>query len=299
MKKLRVATRGSQLALWQANHVKQLLEAQDPKLHVELVPVKTTGDRVQNKLLADIGGKGLFIKELEFALLNDIADIAVHSMKDVPPIIPAEFCIPAILPRADARDAFVSIHYKNFAELPQGAIVGTCSPRRQAQLLYHRPDLNIKALRGNVDTRLNKLKQGEFDAVILAVAGLQRLGLASVISEYLAVDFMLPSVAQGAIGIECLTKKHTVVNLLELLNDKKTATCVNIERDCVQQLNGDCHSPIGSYAIIEGNYITLQALRFENDKRYIHIASTTIEQATTLGTEVANALIQQCQHQQL
>lgn len=260
MNNIRIATRQSKLALWQANFVAEQLKQFYPDLNTELVPILSTGDQVQDKPLADIGGKGLFIKELESALMAGRADIAVHSMKDVPPDLPEGLQIAAILSREDPRDAFVSEQYAKFSDLPANAIVGTCSPRRTAQLLAHRSDLTIKSLRGNVNTRLKKLQQGEFDAIILAAAGLKRLGLAEVVREYFDINFMLPSVAQGAIGIECLSSARDMVACVDVLNDPATAVCVNAERDLVRALNGNCHSPIGSYACFQRDQICLKGL---------------------------------------
>lgn len=294
MKTLRIATRGSILALWQANHVKQQLSLHYPELCVEIVEIKTTGDKVQDKLLAEIGGKGLFIKELETALLADKADIAVHSMKDVPPTLPLEFTLSAMLPRADVRDAFISQQQSTFNDLPTNAIVGTCSPRRQAQLLKHRPDLIIKPLRGNVDTRLKKLAAGEFDAIILAAAGLQRLGLEHTVTEYFTSDFMLPAVGQGAIGIECLSKRFEVINVISSLNHIDTELCVKIERDCVRALNGNCHSPIGVHAKLEQDMVSLTAAVFSHDGQQFVFdhQQMSAEQALVLGEKVATELLQ-------
>lgn len=292
MNNIRIATRQSKLALWQANFVAKQLKQHYPKLDVELVPILSSGDKVQDKPLADIGGKGLFIKELESALLTGHADIAVHSMKDVPPDLPEGLQLAAMLMREDPRDAFVSQTYTTFADLPLNAIVGTCSPRRAAQLLSRRPDLAIKSLRGNVGTRLKKLDQGEFDAIILAAAGLKRLGLENVVSEYFATDFMLPAVAQGVIGIECLSAASDVITCVNVLNDAATAACVNVERDLVRALNGNCHSPIGSYACLQGENICLYGL-VQTVKGEIITAqhTTTLHNANSLGEELAAQLL--------
>ena len=265
MDTIRIATRKSKLALWQANHVKQKLLNINPNCRVELVEIVTVGDKVQDKPLADIGGKGLFIKALEQALLDNKADIAVHSMKDVPPELSHDFTIAAILERADHRDVLLSQNHTSFANLAEGAVIGTCSVRRQAQLLSQRPDLRIKLLRGNVDTRVNKLKQGEFDAIVLAAAGLHRLGYNDEISEYFSEDVMLPSVAQGAIGVECLTAKQDVIEALAPLVDTASTHCVMVERALIQRLKGDCHSPIGVYATLENEQFCLQGLVALND----------------------------------
>lgn len=291
MKTLRIATRSSKLALWQANFVAEQIRQQHSDLHVKLVPVKTTGDRVQDKTLADIGGKGLFIKELESALLADEADIAVHSMKDVPPELPEQLCIAAILPREDARDVLLSEKYNSFSELPANAIVGTCSPRRTAQLLSYRPDLTIKMLRGNVDTRLRKLAQGEYDAIVLAAAGLKRLGLAEKITEYFSLDFMLPSVAQGAIGIECKHGDDFAMKTVAVLNDPATQLCVNVERDLVRALNGNCHSPIGSHAILNDDELCLMGLVQTTEGEVVRQQmSVAVDKANHLGKQLAQNL---------
>ena len=210
--KLTIATRESPLALWQANHVKAQLLKHFPEMEVELLGMTTKGDQLLSSPLSKIGGKGLFIKELEVAMLEGRADIAVHSMKDVPVVsqLPEGLSVPVILEREDPRDAFVSHKYRSLAELPQGAIIGSCSLRRRAQLLAHRPDLEIRDLRGNVNTRLKKLEAGEFDGIMLAAAGLKRLGLEERITETLSQDLCLPAVGQGAIGIECVTDNQPV-----------------------------------------------------------------------------------------
>ena len=286
---LRLATRGSKLALWQARFVQQQLTERYPDLNVELCVITTTGDRITDRPLADIGGKGLFIKELEHALLNNEADIAVHSMKDVPPEIPDAFTLAAILERDDVRDALVSRNNLTLQQLPQGATVGTSSVRRTAQLLHHRPDLLIAPLRGNMDTRLNKLDNGDYDAIVLAAAGLKRLGRADRISEYFAIETMLPSVAQGAIGIECRAEDAEIIALLQPLQHAETALCVHTERTVVRGLNGNCHSPIGVYARIESDTIKLNALVASMDGREI-IRSNVIG-AVNAGEKIAEDMV--------
>lgn len=295
MSKLRIATRKSKLALWQAEHVATQLQQHYPELEVELVPITTTGDKVQHKRLADIGGKALFIKELEHALLEQTADIAVHSMKDVPPQMPSGLTIAAMLQRADARDAFVSEQYANWQQLPKGAVVGTCSPRRTAQLLHLRPDLTMKDLRGNVDSRLAKLQRGDYDAIILAAAGLTRLGLQAMITDYFPLDVLVPSVAQGAIGIECRSEDNATIDLVSVLNDTNTAVCVNAERDLVRALNGDCHSPIGSYAHIENNKLHLRGLIAALDGSVVVTAkdSFALPQVESAGEKISQQLLAQ------
>ena len=247
MQQLRIATRRSALALWQAEHVAARLREHHPDLEVTLVPIVTTGDRIQDRPLAAVGGKGLFIKELEVAIGEGRADLAVHSMKDVPAALPEGFVIGAVLPRADPRDAFLSLKHRSFASLPAGARVGTSSQRRQSILRAARRDLAIVPLRGNVDTRLRKLDAGEFDAIVLAAAGLTRLGFAARITEYLAPDVSLPAVGQGIVGIEC-RGGGAVQELVAALDDAPTRDCLAAERALAARLEGSCTSPIAGFA---------------------------------------------------
>ncbi|AMO51163.1 hydroxymethylbilane synthase [Kosakonia oryzendophytica] len=257
---LRIATRQSPLALWQAHYVKERLEANHPGLTVELVPMVTRGDVILDTPLAKVGGKGLFVKELELALLENRADIAVHSMKDVPVDFPEGLGLVTICERDDPRDAFVSNRYNSLDELPAGSIVGTSSLRRQCQLAAQRPDLVIRSLRGNVGTRLSKLDNGEYDAIILAVAGLKRLGLGERVRVALSPETSLPAVGQGAVGIECrLDDAHTRA-LLQPLNHAETAVRVKAERAMNTRLEGGCQVPIGSYAEWVDGEIWLRAL---------------------------------------
>lgn len=257
---IRIATRQSPLALWQAEHVRQLLCAQHPDLEITLVPMVTKGDVILDTPLAKVGGKGLFVKELELALLEQRADIAVHSMKDVPVEFPDGLGLVCICERDDPHDALVSNHYDSLDALPQGAIVGTSSLRRQCQLRAARPDLHIKDLRGNVGTRLSKLDNGEYDAIILAAAGLRRLGLEARIRARLSVQQSLPAVGQGAIGIECRLDDARVRALLAPLNHADTADRVVAERAMNNRLQGGCQVPIGSYAELTGDQLYLRAL---------------------------------------
>lgn len=257
---LRIATRQSPLALWQAHYVKQRLEACHAGLRVELVPMVTRGDVILDTPLAKVGGKGLFVKELELALLEDRADIAVHSMKDVPVDFPEGLGLVTICKREDPRDAFVSNHYDSLDALPQGSIVGTSSLRRQCQLAEYRPDLIIRSLRGNVGTRLGKLDNGEYDAIILAVAGLKRLGLESRIKAALSPEQSLPAVGQGAVGIECRLNDTRTHALLAPLNHDETAIRVQAERAMNTRLEGGCQVPIGSYAELTDGELWLRAL---------------------------------------
>lgn len=257
---LRIATRQSPLALWQAHYVKKQLETFHPKLTVVLVPMVTRGDVLLDTPLAKIGGKGLFVKELELALLDGRADIAVHSMKDVPVAFPEGLGLVTICERDDPRDAFVSNNYENLDALPLGSIVGTSSLRRQCQLAQQRPDLIIRSLRGNLGTRLGKLDSGEYDAIILAVAGLNRLEMQERIRYALPPEVSLPAVGQGAVGIECrLNDTHTQA-LLAPLNHDETSIRVSAERAMNIRLEGGCQVPIGSYAEINADELWLRAL---------------------------------------
>ncbi|PQZ08259.1 hydroxymethylbilane synthase [Cronobacter sakazakii] len=257
---LRIATRQSPLALWQAQYVKQRLEACHPGLTVELVPMVTRGDVILDTPLAKVGGKGLFVKELELAMLDGRADIAVHSMKDVPVEFPEGLGLVTICEREDPRDAFVSRQYKSLDEMPAGSIVGTSSLRRQCQIAARRPDLIIRSLRGNVGTRLSKLDNGDYDAIILAVAGLKRLQLDVRITSPLAPEISLPAVGQGAVGIECRLDDTRTRELLAPLNHEETAVRVRAERAMNTRLEGGCQVPIGSYAELKDGELWLRAL---------------------------------------
>jgi len=259
-KVIRIATRQSPLALWQAHYVKQRLMDSHPGLNVELVPMVTKGDVILDTPLAKVGGKGLFVKELEMALLENRADIAVHSMKDVPVEFPDGLGLVTICEREDPRDAFVSNRYASLDELPQGSVVGTSSLRRQCQIAARRPDLVIRSLRGNVGTRLSKLDSGDYDAIILAVAGLKRLGLEARIRTALPPEISLPAVGQGAVGIECRLDDEQTRALLAPLNDLETAIRVRAERAMNTRLEGGCQVPIGSYAELVNGELWLRAL---------------------------------------
>lgn len=257
---LRIATRQSPLALWQAHYVKQRLEANHPQLTVELVPMVTRGDIILDTPLAKVGGKGLFVKELELALLEGRADIAVHSMKDVPVEFPEGLGLVTICERDDPRDAFVSNNFASLDDLPSGSVVGTSSLRRQCQIAERRPDLVIRSLRGNVGTRLGKLDNGDYDAIILAVAGLNRLELQSRIRYALPTEVSLPAVGQGAVGIECRLDDDRTQALLASLNHEETAIRVRAERAMNMRLEGGCQVPIGSYAELKDGELWLRAL---------------------------------------
>jgi hydroxymethylbilane synthase len=258
--RLRIATRKSPLALWQAEHVRDRLQQRHPGLQVELVTMSTQGDRVLDSPLAKIGGKGLFVKELEQGMLAGHADIAVHSMKDVPVELPAGLEIGAILEREDPRDAFVSNRFDVLAGLPEGARVGTSSLRRQCQLRATRPDLEILDLRGNVNTRLAKLDAGDYDAIVLASAGLKRLGMAERITCAMEPEDMLPAIAQGVIGIECRSDDATVKSLIEPLNHAGTGLQVQAERAMNAGLAGGCQAPVAGFSLIMEDRLELRGL---------------------------------------
>lgn len=260
MKTLRIATRKSPLALWQSEHVAERLRAAHPGMEVALVPLSTRGDEILDRSLAAIGGKGLFLKELEVAMQRGEADCAVHSLKDVPMELEPGFALPAVLPRADHADAFVSNGFDSLAALPEGARVGTSSLRRQAQVRALRPDIALGDLRGNVNTRLAKLDAGEFDAIILACAGLQRLGLDARIRSRLDAPEWLPAPAQGAIAIECRDDAPELAALLAALDDADTRIRIEAERAMNRALHGSCHVPVAAYATLDGDALVLQGL---------------------------------------
>ena len=260
MKTLRLATRKSALALWQTEHVAARLRAAHPDLNVVLVPMSTRGDKILDRPLSDIGGKGLFLKELEVAMLKGEADAAVHSLKDVPMRLDGPFVLAAILERADPFDAFVSERYTDFDALPVGAKVGTSSLRRQAQLRARRADLQLLDLRGNVNSRLAKMEAGDYDAIILACAGLERLGLSRYIRHRLEAPGWLPAVAQGAIAVECREDAADTIAMLSILDHAVTRTCVVAERAMNRQLHGSCQVPIAAYATLDGGILFLEGL---------------------------------------
>ena len=297
--KIRIATRKSALALWQAEYVKAQLEHFHSDIVVELVPMTTKGDIILDTPLAKVGGKGLFVKELEVAMLENRADIAVHSMKDVPVDFPEGLGLEVICPREDPRDAFVSNTYANFNDLPQGAVVGTSSLRRQCQIKAMRPDLTIQDLRGNVNTRLRKLDDGEYDAIILAAAGLIRLEMPERIRQFIEPEVMLPANGQGAVGIECRIGDERIKALLAPLEDKTTRIRVLAERAMNKALEGGCQVPIGSYAIIEntqaGEQLYLRGLVGATDGSKIIQSEVrgTVDQGEYLGNSLAQTLLAQ------
>ena len=288
--RIRIATRKSQLALWQAEHVAAILRSSKEVSDVQLVPLSTRGDEILDRSLQKIGGKGLFIKELEVAMQEDRADIAVHSMKDVPVDMPEGFCIAALLPRAIAADALVG---KTLQELPEGARVGSSSLRRAAQLKLLRPDLHIEPLRGNVNTRLAKLGNGDFDAILLAVAGLERLGLQEHISQALTPEQMLPAAAQGVIGIECLIGNVELRALLAELNDQVASRTTLAERTIARILQADCQSPVAAHATTVGSVMTITALvAMPDGSRVVRdTVGGQTEDAELLATQLATQLI--------
>jgi len=292
---LRIATRKSPLALWQAHHVRQALQTLHPQLLIELVEMTTQGDKILDVPLAKIGGKGLFIKELEQGLLVNQADIAVHSMKDVPVEFPDGLTLSVIMARENPYDAFVSNTYNDLESLPKNAIVGTASLRRQCQLLALRPDLEIRTLRGNVGTRLGKLDKGEFDAIILASAGLKRLELDKRIRAILPADTLLPAIGQGAIGIECRIDDEITQELITQLNDSTTFSCVEAERAINTTLGGSCQVPIGGFAEISGETLTVRGLVGSPDGSEILRSQRTgaVAEAEILGKQLANDLLDQ------
>jgi hydroxymethylbilane synthase len=289
MKTLTIATRRSRLALWQAEHVKQRLEAAHPGLDVRLLPLSTRGDELLDARLDEAGGKGLFVKELENAMADGRADIAVHSMKDVPADLPPGFVLAAISAREDPRDAFVSARYADFGALPAGASVGTSSLRREAQIAARYPALKVKLLRGNVDTRLAKLARGEYDAIVLAVAGLARLGLESHIRGRISADELLPAPGQGALGIECLAARADLLSLLKSLEDGASAACVRAERTVSRALGGSCTIPLAAYAEARGPTLRLRALVASPDGKRIARAEREgpLSRPEALGAEAA------------
>ena len=292
---LRIATRSSPLALWQAEEVSRRLKAIYPDLDIQLVTMKTKGDKILDAPLAKVGGKGLFVKELEAGMLTGEADIAVHSMKDVPVEFPAGLELSLIMQREDPRDAFVSNRYNDLSELPENAVVGTSSLRRQTQINEKYPNLKLDWLRGNVNTRLKKLDDGQYDAIILAAAGLKRLGFAERIRSYLEPEVSLPAIGQGAIGIEARSDDEAVRQLLAPLADAETTQRVLAERAMNETLDGGCQVPIAGYAVIEGDELYLRGLVGEPDGSRVIRAEIrgSAEQAHELGVKLGQELLDQ------
>lgn len=292
---IRIATRKSPLALWQAEHVAARLELAFPEITTELVTMVTKGDKILDAPLAKVGGKGLFVKELEQGMLEGIADIAVHSMKDVPVEFPAGLHLAVILEREDPTDAFVSNHYKSLDDLPANAKIGTSSLRRQCQIKAKFPQAEILSLRGNVNTRLAKLDAGEFDAIILASAGLKRLGMAERIMQALPTTVSLPAMGQGAIGIECRIADAELNQMLQVFHHATTDICIRAERAMNARLNGGCQVPIGGFAQIDGEQLFMRGLVGHPDGTVIYRAEKTgtIAQAEVIGVAIAEDLLAQ------
>ncbi len=290
---INIGTRGSQLALWQANHIKSVLESRYSEHTFKLVKIKTTGDKILDVALSKVGGKGLFVKELEDALLEEKVDFAVHSMKDVPVILPEGLHLTAITKREDPRDCFVSKNYNSIVDLPKNSKIGTSSLRRQCQLLYFRPDLKIEILRGNVETRIRKMVEGSFHAVILAYAGLKRLNLTEYVKEVLSEDISLPAIGQGALGIECRVADKEINEMLSVLNDYDTSCCVKAERAFLRVLEGGCQVPIGAFARITSNKLILTGLVGSLDGRKLikETVSGEVTDAEALGEALAEAIL--------
>ena len=291
--RLTIATRGSQLALWQAEHIRAALMDRHPGLAVELLVLKTQGDKILDVPLAKVGGKGLFVKEIEEALLDRRADLAVHSMKDVPTELPDGLVVGVNPRREDPTDTLLSMQYEGLDGLPQGAVVGTSSFRRQAQLLALRPDLRIRMLRGNVNTRLAKLRDGEYDAIVLATAGLKRLGFSTPRMQVLGPPDFLPAVAQGALGVEYRQDDRDVAEMLAFLNDPETRIRVQAERGFLTTLQGGCQVPIAGYAVVEGETVHISGLVADLDgsKRVRLEHSGPAARAWDVGATLANKLL--------
>ena len=293
VKDLRIGTRGSQLALYQANWVRERLVQAHPDLNVTLLTIKTTGDKIQDAPLARIGGKGLFVKEIEEALIQKRVDLAVHSIKDVPAELPKELYLSAITKREDPRDVFISKDGKNMRELRQGAKIGTSSLRRQAQLLHFRKDLELIPLRGNLDTRLKKLEKEDLDGIVLAMAGVKRLGFESRITEIIPVETSLPAIGQGALGIETRKRDRDVEEQIRFLNDLPSVIAVSAERAFLKKLEGGCQVPIAAFAQVIDSNVSIDGLVGTIDgKRLVkHHLEGPADQAEFLGTELAQILL--------
>ena len=293
MEKIIIGTRGSKLALWQANFIKNEIEKKYKNVRIELKIIKTKGDKILDVPLAKVGGKGLFVKEIEEALLREEIDLAVHSMKDVPTFFPDGLYLPVITKREDYRDAFISRNGLKLKEMPENSIIGTSSLRRKSQIMNVRKDFHIKDLRGNVDTRLRKLDEGEFDAIILAVAGLKRMGFSEKITEYLDEKVMIPAIGQGALGIEIRENDDRILEIISFLKDDKTFIEVNAERAFLRKLEGGCQVPIGCYAKI--NDAELRILGFVADiegKNFIKDSiSGKIDDYEKLGVQLAEKIL--------
>lgn len=293
VKRLKIGTRGSKLALVQSKWVKEKIKQKHPNAHVELVTIKTTGDKILDSPLSKVGGKGLFVKEIEESLLSGKVDVAVHSMKDVPAELPEGLVLSAFPKREDPRDAFVSTQYQTLNQLPKGSRVGTSSLRRAAQLLHIRPDLDVLSLRGNVETRLRKLEAGEFQAIILATAGLKRFGLADRIRQVFSTDQMLPAIGQGALGLELRADDTEAISLLDFLNHEPTRITVRAERAFLKELEGGCQVPIAAFAHLVGKRLHLEGMVAELDGCLIlrDRMGGNEEKAEEIGVKLARKLL--------
>lgn len=291
--KLVIGTRKSVLALWQAEYVAGRLREEYPGLTVELLPVSTKGDEILDMPLAEIGGKGLFIRELEYLMREGKADMAVHSLKDMPADLPDDFTLAAVTDREDPRDAFVSLKYRTVEELPAGAKVGTSSLRRQSQLLHRRGDLRIESLRGNVQTRLRKLDEGQYDAVILAAAGLKRLGLGDRIGSYLTTEESIPAVGQGVMAVEVRKDDRETRAMLAFLHNAHVASCIEAERAFLGCVGGDCKVPAGAFADVKDGRLFVDAFISSEDGKRFYRRQTEgpVSGAKTLGASIAEALL--------
>lgn len=293
MKKIRIGTRGSQLALWQANWVKDRLVEWNPDIEVEIHKIKTTGDKILDAPLSKVGGKGLFVKEIEEALLDNRVDVAVHSMKDVPTDLPEGLYISAITEREDPRDALISKDGIKLMKLKKGAKIGTSSLRRQVQLLNFRADFEIHQLRGNLNTRIKKLDSGDFDAIILAVAGVKRMGWQDKITEYLPYELFLPAIGQGALGIEIRKSDKKIERIVEKFNHKETSLCVRAERAFLKRLEGGCQVPIAAFGALNFNGVSLEGMVGSIDGKVLYRdrESDGMEKVEELGIRLADKLL--------
>jgi len=293
LKKLTIATRESQLALWQAYHIKDKIKELFSDVDVVINKMTSKGDKILDKPLALIGGKGHFTKELEDAMLNGEADIAVHSLKDVPTFIPEGLELAAVTKRQDQSDLFLSHKYASFEELPKGAVVGTTSLRRRMQILNKRPDLIVKDLRGNVNTRLRKLQEGQYDAIILAYIGLKRLNLIESVPYTQKLKFMIPPMGQAALGIEIVKSNSLAKEVAEALNDKNTYLCTKLERDFIAKIGAGCSAPVAVNATIDNNIVEIKALigLVDGSKILSKTLSSPVEKSENLGVELANLMI--------
>lgn len=292
MKKIRIGTRGSKLALRQTELVISALTRQYPHIEFQVQVIKTTGDRILDKGLNEIGEKGLFVKEIEEALAKREIDLAVHSMKDVPNALPQGFCLGAILKREDPRDVLLSKNKVPFSKLPPGAVVGTGSLRRIVQLQSERPDLRFETIRGNIDTRIKKMKQGEVDAIILAAAGLKRLGWEEAVAEYFDVNRCIPAVGQGVLGIEILREYQEMADILQTIHHREDACCVLAERAFLAEVNGGCHIPVGAYAYIMDHKMYIQGFLGTEEGRIVRTEMTgSLDEYESVGKKLGRELM--------